>query len=68
MLLNTWHLHLILVLYLVATGSVYYSRSKVGLGFFFSFAYTTSPTAVLPGQVLQPEAKGGVTPTENLES
>jgi len=23
---------------------------------------------VLPGQVLQPEAKGGVTPTENLES
>jgi len=23
---------------------------------------------VLPGQVLQPEARGGVTPTENLES
>ena len=23
---------------------------------------------VLPGLVLQPEAKGGVTPTENLES
>ena len=23
---------------------------------------------VLPGQVLQPEAKDGVTPTENLES
>jgi len=23
---------------------------------------------VLPGQVLKPEAKGGVTPTENIES